>query len=295
MLLGIRATLLALVVIAAVGCGGGSGPASRNNGGGDPSSSPGEGNATGPISISPPSDTLRVGGQRQFSGWDSTVGQFDVTWSLQLYKPTSGTFQPTGSMLSPRAQHSGIRLSNGKVLLVGGENESSSAELFDPTSGLFTTTGSLSQARAHASVTLLPNGKVLVLGGTQTIPPGGGGAPPAPVSIGSAEFYDPAAGVFGSTGKLLIARDSHSATLLADGTVLVAGIPCDRAPASVAPAGRAMRPIGLRWRLPVCRAMPHRRGNVRPPDRLSYRLGVDVVALVGLHVRLHILRISRTS
>jgi large repetitive protein len=128
-------------------------------------------------------------------------------------------------MLSARAGHAAIGLSNGEVLLVGGDVESSSAELFDPASGHFTATGSLSQARAHASATLLPNGKVLVLGGTQTMPPSGGGASPVPVpvSIASAELYDPADGVFQSAGKLLIARDSHSATLLVDGTVLVAG------------------------------------------------------------------------
>jgi hypothetical protein len=55
------------------------------------------------------------------------------------------------------------------------------------------------------------------------MPPGGGGAPAAPVSLNSAELYDPAKGVFHSAGKLLVARDSQSATLLANGTVLVAG------------------------------------------------------------------------
>jgi Galactose oxidase, central domain len=143
--------------------------------------------------------------------------------TAELYDPTTGNFQLAGGMLSARAGHAAIGLSNGKVLLVGGDDESSSAELFDPASGHFTVTGSLSQARAHASATLLTNGKVLVLGGTQTMPPGGGGAAPAPVSIASAELYNPADGVFQSVGKLLIARDSHSATPLADGTVLVAG------------------------------------------------------------------------
>ena len=79
------------------------------------------------------------------------------------------------------------------------------------------------QPRAHHTATLLPNGTVLVLGGTQIMPPVGGGAAPAPVSLDSTEIYDPAKGAFHTAGKLLIARDSHSATLLANGTVLVAG------------------------------------------------------------------------
>jgi hypothetical protein len=128
----------------------------------------------------------------------------------------------TGNMHSPRAQHTATLLSNGKVLLLG-SSETASAELFDPASGLFTTTGSLVQARSHHTATLLSNGKVLVLGGTRIKVPEGGGAPAAPVSLGSAEIYEPAEGVFRTGGELLIACDSHSATLLANGTVLVAG------------------------------------------------------------------------
>src|SRR5271169_1868045 len=143
--------------------------------------------------------------------------------SSELYDPISGTFTLTGNMQIPRAQHTATLLSNGKVLLVGSIRETGSAELFDPASGLFSTTGSLIQSRARHTATLLPNGNVLVLGGTQTMPPGGGGAAPAPVSVDSAEVYDPAKGGFQSAGKLLTARDSHTATLLANGTVLVAG------------------------------------------------------------------------
>jgi hypothetical protein len=153
-------------------------------------------------------------------GHDSGDG-FVLT--AELYDATTGRFQVAGKMLSPRAHHAAIRLGNGTVLLVAGDSEGSSAELFDPATGTFSATGSLTEARAHASATLLANGKVLILGGTQVMPPVGGGASPAPVSIDSAEIYDPAIGLFQSTGKLLNARDSHSATLLSDGTVLVAG------------------------------------------------------------------------
>jgi hypothetical protein len=143
--------------------------------------------------------------------------------SAELYDPATGRFSVTGNMHSPRTQHTATLLSSGKVLLVGSSSETASAELFDPASGLFTATGSLVQARAHHTATLLPNGKVLVLGGTRIMPPDGGGAAAAPVSLDSAEVYEPANSVFGTAGKLLIARDSHSATLLANGTVLVAG------------------------------------------------------------------------
>ena len=165
--------------------------------------------------------TLLSNGKVLIAGGRDSVGT--LLSSSELYDPRTGTFTLTGNMHSPRAQHTATLLSNGKVLLVGSSRETGSAELFDPASGLFSTTGSLIQSRAHHTATLLPNGNVLVLGGTQTMEPVGGGADAAPVSLDSAEVYDPAKGGFHSAGKLLIARDSHSATLLANGMVLVAG------------------------------------------------------------------------
>jgi WD40 repeat protein len=165
--------------------------------------------------------TLLQTGQVLIAGGQDSTG--NVLSSAELYDPSTGTFTATGNMHSPRAKHTATLLSDGRVLAIGSVNETGSAELFDPASGLFAPTGSLIEARAHHTATLLPNGTVLVLGGTQIMPPRGGGAPAESVSLDSAEIYDPASGAFQSTGKLLIARDSHSATLLANGTVLVAG------------------------------------------------------------------------
>ncbi len=47
--------------------------------------------------------------------------------------------------------------------------------------------------------------------------------PPPPVSLDSVEVYDPTSGKFETVGKLAVARDSHSASLLPSGAVLVAG------------------------------------------------------------------------
>jgi len=143
--------------------------------------------------------------------------------SAELYDPSTGTFTLTGNMHTARVQHTATLLSDGRVLLVGSISPTGSAEIFDPASGYFSTTGSLAQARAHHTATLLPNGKVLVTGGTQIAAPGGGGAPPAPVSLDTVEIYDPGTGTFQTAGKLVAARDSHSATLLPNGMVLLAG------------------------------------------------------------------------
>jgi Galactose oxidase, central domain len=164
--------------------------------------------------------TLLPNGKVPIAGGQGTGGALS---SAELYDPVARSFSLTENMQTPRTQHTATLLSNGKVLLLGSINEPSSAELFDPATGRFTATGSLGQPRTHHTATLLPSGKVLVVGGTQVQPPGGGGARPAPVSLDSVEIYDPASGTFKSAGKLAVARDSHSATLLANGTVLVAG------------------------------------------------------------------------
>lgn len=165
--------------------------------------------------------TLLPSGKVLIAGGQNSGGT--VLSSAELYDPATGSFTLTGKMHVARVQHTATILSSGKVLLVGGTSEAGSAELFDPTSGLFSATGSLIHARSHHTATLLSNGNVLILGGSQIMPPVGGGAPAAPVSLASAEVYNPAKGVFQAAGKLLIARDSHSATVLANGTVLVAG------------------------------------------------------------------------
>ncbi len=133
-------------------------------------------------------------------------------------KGVSGTFVDTGTPNFARDCHTATLLQNGMVLIAGGRsgnNTLSSAELYNPATGNFTLTGSLLNARCDHSATLLQNGKVLIAGGYYV----GNGLP----VLASAELYDPATGIFSATGSLGTARYGHSATLLTDGKVLVAG------------------------------------------------------------------------
>jgi hypothetical protein len=138
------------------------------------------------------------------------------TSTAELYDPASGTSSPTESMSVARAGHIAILLLNGKVLVFG----SGSAELYDPKTNSFTLTGRPTQQGTgnNSTATLLPDGRVLVTGGwihnPQSYPY---------VSVDTAELYDPATEQFSSAGKLTIARSSHTATLLQNGTVLLAG------------------------------------------------------------------------
>jgi len=122
-------------------------------------------------------------------------------------------------MATGRTNGTATLLQNGKVLLAGGWAAGSSpvalAELYDPGTGKFTQTGSMTVGRDGHTATLLTNGQVLVAGGY----PNTGNAN----DTASAELYDPHSGSFSATGSMADGRDRHSATLLLDGRVLVAG------------------------------------------------------------------------
>lgn len=87
--------------------------------------------------------------------------------SAELYDPSTGTFAVTGSLFTPRNQHTAHLLGSGEVLIVAGYNNGSltSSELYDPTRGKFNKVGNLNTPRyGHASA-LLPDGEVLAVGG----------------------------------------------------------------------------------------------------------------------------------
>jgi N-acetylneuraminic acid mutarotase len=144
---------------------------------------------------------------------------FGALASAELYNPASGTWTATGSLGAARDGHTATLLPNGKVLVAGGTGIGqfilASAELYDPASGTWTATGSLGAARVNHTATLLPNGKVLVAGG-------GNNSGSAGV-MASAELYDSASGSWAATGSLATGRQAHTATLLPNGEVVVAG------------------------------------------------------------------------
>ncbi len=144
--------------------------------------------------------------------------------SAELYDPVKGTWSTTSSMNVPRSGHTATLLKDGRVLVAGGSGGSysiSSAELYDPVKGTWSTTGSMNYERDAHTATLLNNGKVLVAGGDLA-----NGSPPPYgyiYSTSSAELYDPDTGTWFITGNMYVGRVFHTATLLNDGWVLVAG------------------------------------------------------------------------
>ncbi|MGH9679132.1 MAG: Kelch repeat-containing protein, partial [Candidatus Acidiferrales bacterium] len=169
--------------------------------------------------------TLLKNGQVLITGgYDADNSNSPVLATAELYDPVAETFTATGSMTTPRNQHTATLLNNGMVLITGGryytsglsgEMDLASAELYDPATGTFSSTGTMTVARFGATATLLNNGKVLIAGGASSSAAGN--------SNNSAEIYDPATGTFTATGNMTTARYEHTATLLKNGKVLIAG------------------------------------------------------------------------
>jgi hypothetical protein len=147
--------------------------------------------------------------------------------SVELYDPTTGAFTTAGPMTTDRVGHTASLLSDGTVLIAGGYGVAddgtytagTSAEVFDPSTGSSRPVAEMATARAGHTATRLANGRVLIVGGGTAFDPDGYATRVSP----TAEIYDPTTASFVPTGPLRTERTKHSATLLRDGRVLVAG------------------------------------------------------------------------
>lgn len=151
-----------------------------------------------------------------FGGDNANAQSPEYYNSAELYNPTTGTWSATGSMNQVRSKHTSQILNDGKVLAIGGKDQSldaqTSCEIYNTTTGTWTYTGSLSAFRSEPASVIFPNGKVLVVGGEYN------------GSTQFGEIYDPTLGTWSNTSDMIYYHgQSTSAILLADGRVLVTG------------------------------------------------------------------------
>jgi len=162
--------------------------------------------------------TLLPDGNVLVAGGSTSSSSFEPTYpATEEYNPTTGQWTATGPLQWYRAEHTATLLTNGLVLIAGGNVGQSigptvAAELYDPATSTTTRTGNLNIARQIHTATLLLNGKVLVAGGWNKNG-----------YLSSCELYDPASGTWTNTGRMNNARAYHSAALLTNGYVLVVG------------------------------------------------------------------------
>ena len=137
----------------------------------------------------------------------------------EVYDPATGQFTLTDRLPSVRIGHAMVRLADGRVLLVGGNDGATTtaeAFLWNPSNGLWSRTDPLPAPRLHPTLTLLPDGTVLAAGGF---------APSSSFGLAAAEawLYVPDTGHWRMTGSLRQARGQHRAVRLPSGLVLVVG------------------------------------------------------------------------
>ncbi|MER7772294.1 DUF6603 domain-containing protein [Kitasatospora sp. NPDC096140] len=162
---------------------------------------------------------LVVGGALPTGGPDAALAH------CELHDPATGSWTPTGSLLTARKGHQATLLADGRVLVTGGDavagpdghdpRSLATAEVYDPATGTWTALGPMPGGRRAHRCLALRSGLVLLVGGT--------GGPAGEAGHRSVTVLDPALGTWTATGHLATGRSDFAAVELTDGRVLVAG------------------------------------------------------------------------
>ena len=143
---------------------------------------------------------------------------------VQLYDPTTNTWQLKNHTLTLRANHTATLLPSGKVLVAGGSTNTNynsgldSAEIYDPDANTWNPAAPMSVLRQNHFAILLTTGKnagkVLVGSGTRS---------DLWAPLTSTEIYDPATNKWTPAAPMHNAHLRATPILMPDGKVFVAG------------------------------------------------------------------------
>jgi hypothetical protein len=134
----------------------------------------------------------------------------------QMWNPLTNVWTAVPPSLYLRLEAASIVLNDGRVLVTGGQTSMNTAEIYDPASNSWSLSRSaMVNGRYLHRATKLGDGRILFTGGCTL---SGCGA-----AASMAEIYDPVSDTFVQTGSMSMVRTLHTATLLSDGKVLIAG------------------------------------------------------------------------
>lgn len=125
------------------------------------------------------------------------------------------TFVDASVPLKLRQRHTATLLTDGRVLIAGGDVggiPDATVEIYDPVVGTTKVIEGMGEARSGHSATMLMDGRVLIAGGEDVS-----------ADLVSTETFDPATETFSAGPPLSVTRAGHTATRLDDGRVLLAG------------------------------------------------------------------------
>jgi hypothetical protein len=167
-----------------------------------------------------------------FAGWDTTKSAnanytlearaFDAAGNRGTYDTPVTISNAVASTVPMNTGHwpaSTAALAGGRILVTGNSTNypwTASTEEYDSSSGTFVAPSAMNEGRTSERIVALQNGLVLAIGGW-------GNSITSTRSLASVERYEPTTHVWSEVAPMSTPRYAHTATRLADGTVLVTG------------------------------------------------------------------------
>ena len=156
---------------------------------------------------------------------DPSSGAATVNKSVEIYDPSTRLFTPASPMNRARTQHSATLLSDGTVLVIGGNSQSNlygvvtetTAEIYNPATNSWSLIpNEMVTGHWDHNATLLANGDVLLTSNGFTWSWYGYGD-------NSAELYEAATQSFTELSSMSAVRVQHVSSMLPDGSVILIG------------------------------------------------------------------------